>query len=166
MKKPNIELKNIKHFAAQSEETHCFTATLYVDGQKFALIGNHGHGGPDNIDLVKGKTWEDFKALEKRIAATFPKWGSEFGGEDDHDCSLEILCGELINDFLEEKQFRRLLKKPTYINSEGHIMQFKAPPKGVPMAKMIDAIKAKRPEISLLNEMPEAEAFALLKKVA
>ena len=29
-----IKIKNIKYAAFQSQETHCFEATVYVDGRK------------------------------------------------------------------------------------------------------------------------------------
>lgn len=44
-----IELKNIKYFAAGSEETSCYNASLYVDGTKIGDVSNNGTGGPDNF---------------------------------------------------------------------------------------------------------------------
>lgn len=40
-----VSLKSIKHFAAGSEETDCFVATLYLDGKKAGDVRNDGHGG-------------------------------------------------------------------------------------------------------------------------
>lgn len=40
-----ITLKNVKHMPSMSEETECFTATVYVDGKKFCTVANEGHGG-------------------------------------------------------------------------------------------------------------------------
>tara|TARA_R110000868_G_scaffold409899_1_gene696436 strand:- start:34291 stop:34761 length:471 start_codon:yes stop_codon:yes gene_type:complete len=40
-----IELKNIKTLKAMSEETQCFTATVYIDGSKAGTVRNSGHGG-------------------------------------------------------------------------------------------------------------------------
>jgi hypothetical protein len=42
-----LELKNIKYFASGSQETPCYTATVYVDGKKAIYVDNDGHGGCD-----------------------------------------------------------------------------------------------------------------------
>lgn len=44
---PVIELRGIKRTAWASEETHCYQATLYVDGEKWGTVSNQGHGGCD-----------------------------------------------------------------------------------------------------------------------
>jgi len=40
-----LELRSIRINERLSEETTCFAATLYVDGKRAAVVGNHGHGG-------------------------------------------------------------------------------------------------------------------------
>ena len=35
-----IELKNIKHSEFASEETHCYEATLYVDGVRWGRMAD------------------------------------------------------------------------------------------------------------------------------
>lgn len=53
-------LRAVKVNQALSEETLCFSATLYVDGKKAATVGNRGHGGPDEwtwaSDAVEAST--------------------------------------------------------------------------------------------------------------
>ena len=44
-----LELKNIKHTERASEETHCYQASLYVNGKPVAIVSNDGHGGPDRV---------------------------------------------------------------------------------------------------------------------
>jgi hypothetical protein len=66
--KPNIELKNIRVLTSMSQETHCYEATLWVDGERWGTVGNAGHGGCDDVHLEKGR---DLQALEARIKATF-----------------------------------------------------------------------------------------------
>jgi hypothetical protein len=46
-----ITLKNLKHFAAGSQETYCFTATVYLDGKKVGTAENDGHGGETIVRL-------------------------------------------------------------------------------------------------------------------
>ena len=44
-----ITSKNISHNERLSEETNCFSATIYIDGKKAGEASNHGHGGPTMI---------------------------------------------------------------------------------------------------------------------
>lgn len=50
---PKIELKNLKTAEFASEETHCYEATVYVDGKRFCIASNQGHGGPDSYDCIR-----------------------------------------------------------------------------------------------------------------
>lgn len=162
MDKPIIALAGIKHSALASEETHYYTATLIVDGEKWGVVGNEGHGGPDFFHPVAGKSYADIKALDERIKATYPP--VEAFGMTLDQC-LEMLCCDLVNEHLRRQDFKRLLRKPTFINDKNQIMQFSLP-KGVPLATAVHEISAKRPEIKLLNLLPEAEAFAALSAAA
>ena len=44
-----ITLKNIKHIPRLSEETECFTASIYIDGIKKGDASNRGCGGCTDI---------------------------------------------------------------------------------------------------------------------
>ena len=46
-----ISLKNLKHFAAGSQETYCFTATVYLNGKRVGTAENDGHGGETIVRL-------------------------------------------------------------------------------------------------------------------
>jgi len=50
--KPLIELKNLKVAEFASEETTCYEATVWVDGKRFCIASNQGHGGPDSYDPI------------------------------------------------------------------------------------------------------------------
>jgi hypothetical protein len=43
-----VELKNVKYSAFASQETHCFEATVYIDGKRVGTVSNEGYGGPDS----------------------------------------------------------------------------------------------------------------------
>jgi len=45
----NIELKNVKYSEFASHETHCFEATIYVDGKKAGTAENGGYGAITQI---------------------------------------------------------------------------------------------------------------------
>lgn len=53
-------LKNVKYAAFNSHETHCYQASLYLNGKKVADIENEGHGGPD-------MQWYVSKEAEKAV---------------------------------------------------------------------------------------------------
>ena len=155
-----IELKNIKYAAFASEETHCYEATLYVDGKRFAYISNDGHGAGDLQEPIEPYAYKDLAQLQKTIAKEHPKWGSEFGDEDEYDTTLEIVCGNLMNDWHCEKEIKRTLKKITFIKSvddreiytHGNVAQAK---------KFGDQIRQKifqdYPKAIILNDLPMNE---------
>ena len=59
-----LELKNIKYFASGSQETPCYTATVYVDGKKAIYVSNNGHGGCDKHDVADSFTWKDIENIK------------------------------------------------------------------------------------------------------
>lgn len=66
-----IELRNVRHAAFASQETECFTASVWIDGRREGTVENSGAGGP--------MMFHPF-ALEERLeahAATLP--GVEVG---------------------------------------------------------------------------------------
>jgi len=114
---PKIELKNIKYAAFASQETSCYEATLYVDNKRFAYVSNEGHGGCDRQDPIKPHTYKDIRKLEETIAKEYPKWGSEYGGDDEYDTDLEIVCGNLLRQWHIDKDVKRSLKKIAFVKS-------------------------------------------------
>lgn len=165
MKQPKIELKNIKHSAFASEETHCYQATLYVDGKKFATVRNDGHGGCDMVDPLGKVTHEDIRKLDATIKKTFPKITDLIPGKE-LDTDLECLCSELVNAFLSKKEYKKILRRVSYIK-DGSIYQM--PAKVKPTKENLAEIKRVAPwakGITFLNELPEEEAFELLRKTA
>lgn len=105
-----LSLKNIKHLASMSEETHCYSADLYLNGKKVAAVSNHGHGGCDN------QHWFD-RAAEAVITAHFKAMperdtgmeldGKPFMMQDD----LETWCAEQVNEFLVMRDYKRTLSR-------------------------------------------------------
>jgi hypothetical protein len=102
-----IEVRNLKTLVSLSEETHCYTATIYVDGMPAFEASNHGHGGPDDYRAVKGYTGPTEKQIDEWLAKNEPLTG-EFA---DLPNSLEIKVGELINEALSKKRLDGMLRK-------------------------------------------------------
>ena len=110
-----IELKNIKYAEFSSEETNCYTATLYVNGKRFAIVSNEGRGGSDMQDPISPFTYKDLTKLQETIAKEYPKWGSEFGDGEEYDATLEIVCGDLMNQWHTDNDIKKTLKKISFV---------------------------------------------------
>ena len=165
--KPAIELKGIKHVAWASEETSCYTATLYVDGEKWGTVGNDGHGGADYFHGA-GRNYGHVMDLDKRLAATWEPLPPCFEGMAPMTPSLELICAHLVDDYLTEKAVRGLLGRAmvyTRTDKPGlYTVNLKI--KGrVWTVEQITASYARQnvPVGVILNTLPMAEAVALYK---
>ena len=155
-----IEPKNIKYAAFASEETHCYEATLYVNGKRFAHVSNDGHGGCDRQEPIKPYTYKDLAQLKKTIAKEYPKWGSEFHDGVEYDMDLEILCGKLMNNWHIDKEIKQTLKKIAFIKSvddtdiypQGNIAQAKKFG-----GQIREKILQNYPKAIILNDLPMDE---------
>jgi hypothetical protein len=156
---PTITLKSISHNERMSDETHCYSATLYVDGDKWGEVSNHGHGGPDSFHPVKGKGWDDLRALNERIEATMAKieaYGMTLTP------SLETICGDLVNEWLREKDFKRAMSRKVLFTQDGKEGIFEISVKrGATLDQTLVAIRRQKPEWRILQDMPLDEAKAI-----
>ena len=154
----NITLKNIKHSAFASQETHCFEAVLYVNGKAFATIKNEGFGGCDHVEPIKGGFTPEFLATLKDVSAYVKSICTE------EYASLEYWCALQVNDWLMRKDLRNGLKnKVLGIGADGKVYSWKKI-SGVTLDGVITAVKAVRPDTVILNEMSEDDAFRLFKQ--
>lgn len=99
-----VTLKNIKHMPSLSEETECFSATIYIDDKKRGTVNNRGTGGCNDYhppDLEK-----DLNA----IAKTLPKWKSEYKPYKEYEHDADTMIGSLLEEMLIEKGLRRIRK--------------------------------------------------------
>ena len=172
----SIEIKNLKLNTHFSQETHCFTATVYIDGKRAFSVENEGRGGPNNY-YPYGKTQ---KAGEKRNAqlSDFKNAMSEARkeavryieakGEDydwaidrfaDTDELIDWVITDLINEIQLLKEMRENLKKYvcSYDKRTREITKWKT----TPVQSNIDPLKKyheKMPYI-WLNELSESDAL-------
>lgn len=110
MKIGNYEftLKNFQHLESRSDETECFSATLYVNGKKFAECGNGGHGAPTDI-----RVFPECKGLAQEIEVflkTQPKVKLE-GCDFELDRDMELIVDTLLQKLLDEKEMRKIKAK-------------------------------------------------------
>lgn len=159
--KLEITLKSIKRHSGLSQETHAYTATVYVNGKKWGTVSNAGHGGPDDFHADVGG-FSAVRELEKLVGETYPKqWiGSEYFPKG-VDATLEILCQELLENALFEKQWKGRLAKQITVIEEGEVYTW--PRKFAPNEKNLKTVSEKHPEATILNNLPREQALALLR---
>jgi len=161
-----IKLKSITHFSELSQETHCYAASLYIDGKKVGRVSNSGRGGADDFD----GDWKVYEEIDAWVAANME--GTQW---DDGvlPANLEGLCCELVNDHLAEKELKKLLKNRVLYVQDNTLMQMRW--KGI---RKIDSSCVTRAwaaltgeerktgkEFKILNKLSFAEALTLFKSV-
>lgn len=163
-----IELRKISHSASLSEETHAYTAQVWVDGHHICDVSNHGHGGCDMQHPAKGFTRENIAALNDYIKQNAPKRSLEAspGNTFEMEETLETICGELVNQHLTAKDLTRLLKRTVaFVRADAKgVMTYKGKMSDVDKTKMIVVTAQKYPGVHILNAMPFADALALYRQ--
>lgn len=160
-----LELRNISRNEALSEETHCYSAKLFLDGVHIADVGNHGHGGPDHVHARKGH--ETALAKVEAYFKTLPPLPTEYkmpdGSPMELTQDLELWCGTQVDDFIVLKDMRRALKRKVLIQKDGKIMEYSWKGLKEVTPKHVEHIRAKHPEAVILNSLPEVEALRIYK---
>lgn len=158
----NIELKNISYNARLSEETHCFAATVYIDGVKAGDAENRGHGGMTTVNPP---------ALEQRInayAKTLPKKHfSESLGGGEYEQSCESIIDGMVTDYLIRRDMKTALKRKVLFTKAGTKGVFAT--KGMKPEEVTAAVAKGEGHVKtllkdadrVLNCLPEDEAFAI-----
>ena len=98
-----VELKNIKECQFMSEETQCFTASIYIDNKKVGTVKNNGKGGCNLYNFKDEEVEQKFYAYCRSLPAI------EFMNEplpmDD-----ELFIGKLLQKHAENKRYKNLCK--------------------------------------------------------
>jgi hypothetical protein len=157
-----LELKTIKHTEWASEETHCYQASLYVDGQPVAIVSNDGRGGADR-DYPHPKfsrylvSKGDYRATMRKVHDYFkslPNIPSEWCA-DGLPQKLEYWCAEQVDDWLSARELKSKLKKE-------FLFQF-ADKVGVFAHK---TRPSRAHKATILNDLPFDEALSIWKETA
>ena len=156
--KPKIELKNIKHTAWASHETHCYQASLYVDGEHWGTVSNEGHGGCDTFRGLE-RDWADIRELNKRIAETYEPYTH---GDKSIDQDLEMVCGDLVNQWLRDRDFNRAMKaKVLFTKPDTQGVWQLAVKKPHTLETTLAALRSRNPQYTYLADLPVDEAKAI-----
>ena len=162
-----IELRNIKHFPAMSQETNCFTARIYLEDIYVADISNQGTGGADMIHPREGQRQLLIK-LEEWCKLQPPKEITG-GGMDPFTVpmDLEHYCDDLLFDHLTRQDMLRAMKRKVLVRMpDGKIMEYSW--KGVKSIsqKHIQKIRDENPDGIVLNILPVDAALEYYKAVS
>lgn len=153
-----FELKNVKVHPDMSEETTCFSASLYVDGKRCYIAQNNGHGGCNSYHPVPEKP-ESVKMAD--IGAWIDR---NVPAEEYHGMTLkpdlDTVVGDLLEDFMARKDLKNALRKICVLE-DGQLMQYKA--KDEPRARQAfeKFIADGKVKGQLVNGNPELEEAAL-----
>jgi len=155
MAKVKIELKNVQTAAFASEETTCFSASLYINDTKVGTARNQGHGGATRIEAYNKEAQELVKLAEE-YCATLPSYKSD---HFDLDVDLEFYIDLLVEQSQTARELKRLMKNKVVAVKDGD-------PKGqyyVLKSPLASAQRAQdcNPDLRILNLLPFEEALKL-----
>jgi len=161
-----LELKNIKHANWASEETQCYDAVLYVDGDPFLMVSNEGRGGADRDDQdprFKGDFPSKYGALREYCREAY-----KFKGFEDTwiNGSIELACHTLLEDHLESKFYKKVLKQVCFVDDNGDLLSF--PKRVKPSPTIYNTIREQRDDlknVTFLNELSFDDAVSQIKSV-
>jgi len=176
-----MELKNLSHNATFSEETHCFRASVYINGKRMFTASNGGNGGSNFYspsDFKTGKeAFEEAMAIAREEARQYTlkkielgedlQWAIDAFGDGKSDELIDWLIADLINEQLTLKEMRKALKKKVMVywpKSNEIFYLGKDKPTDEILEKYKNHFATKSDEKNAkdwvwLNTIPEAEAY-------
>ena len=104
-----IELKNLKHYEAMSDETNSFSAKLCVDGKIAALCKDDGRGGCIDFLSVDHELLKKTEDYCKTLPQTIYAEGTP--QEFKLDMTLDLFVGDLVEKSLREKELAKFRKR-------------------------------------------------------
>lgn len=159
----NLGLSKFKYAAFASEETNCFEAVVTIDGKPVFHVSNEGRGGPDRHSPLPGQTGESYRNNLKAVedyAASLPPFEA-YGTTLTH--CIETVIGKLVTRELMRKDLTRLLtKKAVFIKGKDlYTCGYTGWKPQQYTQQHWDRLKAARPGVEFLNQMPFDQALTL-----
>lgn len=166
-----IELKKISYNERMSEETNCFVADLYINDKKVGYAKNDGRGGETEVRGYS-KTDNELIAEAEAYCKDLPKYTWESNGKTHEiDMSLDFFIDELVQKFIEDKEFKKHMNKikksfksvivygipdgDGFKELSGMYWRNKKPLSEIPVNVLqngVDKIKANNPLVKILND--------------
>jgi len=114
-----ITLKNIRYNERLSEETHCFSADLYIEGVKAGEASNYGHGGPTDYQARDKAGKKLIEQAEEYCKGLPPNKFTVEGKEYSLPVTLESLIDSLVDDYLHQKNLQKFRNKVDKDSEQG-----------------------------------------------
>lgn len=108
-----LTLKNVRIHADMSEETTCFSATVYLDGVRAGHANNRGTGGPHDIDWSDRDLGAKYEAWLDSQVVPFTTYEGKLTTLDTVWEKLETMIDEALDAFEQEKWLKRQCKSKT-----------------------------------------------------
>jgi hypothetical protein len=109
-----LTLKNVKVHADMSEETTCFSASVYIDGKRAGTAKNRGHGGPTTVNWTDRGLGEEYeKWARNQVILTEDPADPEKSMIVDDWFKLEWKIGEALDAYLDMQWLKRQCKTRT-----------------------------------------------------
>ncbi len=167
-----ITIKNLQYAEFASEETHCYQATIYVDGNRFCKGQNDGHGGCDNYWSIAGD--EPAHVLATQIAALDAKikveraddWKTEErpdGSEYSFGPDFEWMVGDAIAEALILKDMKADFRRHWIFTKPGKDGLFTIKNHKETAHLIPDHMEKKYPGAVILNNLPIDEALVIFR---
>lgn len=166
-----IEIKNFKYSDFASEETHCFEATVYVNGKRKFQASNDGHGGCNSYYPLNGKdNWKEVDALVVSINGWLKDQGPVKSSISQDPAfllykDLDWVISDLVTAKLYEKDAKRITKKIAFFDGENiRVYAAKFKPTEDNLNQVRDILR-ERGHV-LLNDLPIEDVVGYLKRAA
>ena len=146
-----IELKNIKYAEFASQETHCFEASVYIDGKRAGTVGNDGRGG--SHDYHPRELWQTLKAHAETMPGRMWKLdGNELELKPDPDTIID----NLLVEHLYSRDLKRAMSKRIVFLRDDGVLRESVGLKKEDMQKLLSdpALPTKLNANKILNLMP------------
>ena len=165
-----ITLKNLKHAAYASQETHCFNATIYLDDERAFKVSNEGAGGPNEYFPYQRQGERDFQSSYRYVSDAARDWVKEtdpdfydlIKDDDDDWASLDWVVTHLINEHLLLKHMRDIMKRKVVFLDRDDSKVYTITEKPTP--DKIDYLRRQHPKWQLFNDIGEDERLALWRR--
>lgn len=157
MKYDRYEIKKVEHIKASSEETECFNLDLFVDGKKFANVGNDGHGGSHRTHPYPPFNWQDINEVTEQMKVDTFLVPPEFDFEH-----FDTAVSTLLSLHMTAKEITKGCKKKALYVIDGDLFQLGYQKGAAPDQRLFDHVKEKHPKAVLLNGMDITAAARLI----
>lgn len=113
-----VELISVKYAEFASEETPCFHADIYIDGEKAGTVGNEGRGAANRYwpPVIKEQLDGYAKTLPNKIC----EWLDEKTGKPQVlEQDADLLVDSLLDEWLLRRDLKRTFAKRILFTKKG-----------------------------------------------